>query len=355
MVVRRIEPIPLPLGGDGGVVSDGDGERTLLGAAGVDHRSSQRGHDRRPVRVVELDALVFLEEAAHRRPVAVGLIDVGIVREGDRATQPCGQRVAGRSGVARRVVKTGKRIDRRTETALRATELLASDQHRVGGRERRGVEALDFPPGVRVTEPLVTAQGRHIPPPSIRREAADVFVREQRVQGVGRALRRWAHRVADGGPVPPIVGRDLESVSGGDHRGVSPHRDAPWRDVLPLRTELFVRPVPPGRAAIEREAPAVSHRAVPDLASRSEGDRLYEVHRDRALIRRIVTKSLPFLRSGRQAVHPLTVRPDPDPALRILCGRENVNPPPSAVRKGRHCVLRHGRYWDQGESDEDRG
>ncbi len=69
---------------------------------------------------------------------------------------------------------------------------------------------------------------------------------------------------------------------------------------------------------------------------------------------RIVTKGLPFLRSGRQTVHPLTVRPHPDPALRILCGREDVNSPPGTVGEGRHGVLRHGRNRDHGESNEDR-
>ena len=78
---------------------------------------------------------------------------------------------------------------------------------------------------------------------------------------------------------------------------VSPRTAMPFgRDVLPFRAELLVGPVAPGRAAVERETPAVADRAVPDLAPRAEGDRLDEVHRDRACRCVSCRKRLPALR-----------------------------------------------------------
>src|SRR6185503_20509993 len=44
--------------------------------------------DQRPVGVVELDALVRLEVAAHCRTEPIGLVDVGLVREGDGTAKP---------------------------------------------------------------------------------------------------------------------------------------------------------------------------------------------------------------------------------------------------------------------------
>src|SRR5215472_16474982 len=43
---------------------------------------------RRPVGVVELDPLMGLEVAAHRRAEPVGLVDIGLVGEIDRAAKP---------------------------------------------------------------------------------------------------------------------------------------------------------------------------------------------------------------------------------------------------------------------------
>src|SRR5204862_3965679 len=53
------------------------------------HDSIANRMDGRPVGIVELDALVRLEVAAHRRAEAVGLVNVRLVRERNRATKPC--------------------------------------------------------------------------------------------------------------------------------------------------------------------------------------------------------------------------------------------------------------------------
>src|SRR5262249_12318546 len=156
----------LPVRGDRCVVSDGDGERALLRSAGIDDRTAQRGHDWGSIRVVELDSLVLLEEAAHRRAVAVCLIDIRIVRERDRTAQPCGERRTGWSSVARRGTETGERIDGRAKTARSPTELLSPDQHRVRGRKCRRVEGLHLPTRVGVTKTLVAAQRGDVPPPA---------------------------------------------------------------------------------------------------------------------------------------------------------------------------------------------
>ena len=67
---------------------DGDGERALLGWARVnDHAVADRMH-RRAIGVVELDALMRLEVAAHRRAEAVGLIDVRLICESYWAAEP---------------------------------------------------------------------------------------------------------------------------------------------------------------------------------------------------------------------------------------------------------------------------
>ena len=69
-----------------------DGERPGLGAAGVDHEAVADGEHRRAIGVVELDALVRLEEPAHGAAIAVGLVDVVVGRRRDRAAEPGGPR-----------------------------------------------------------------------------------------------------------------------------------------------------------------------------------------------------------------------------------------------------------------------
>ena len=70
------------------IVADRDGVRPLLGGPGEHDDAVPDGVHRGPIGVVELDALVLLEVAAHRRAVAVGLVDVGLVAEGDGAPEP---------------------------------------------------------------------------------------------------------------------------------------------------------------------------------------------------------------------------------------------------------------------------
>src|SRR5437762_10326563 len=53
------------------------------------HDSIANRMDGRAVGIVELDALVRLEVAAHRRAEAVGLVNVRLVRERNRTTKPC--------------------------------------------------------------------------------------------------------------------------------------------------------------------------------------------------------------------------------------------------------------------------
>ena len=91
MVIRRKDDQAL----EPSIVTDGDRVRPALRRPREhDHAVADR-EDRSPVGVVELDALMLLEIAAHRRAVAVRLVDVRLVGEGDRPSEPRMARAAG--------------------------------------------------------------------------------------------------------------------------------------------------------------------------------------------------------------------------------------------------------------------
>ncbi|MEI8258671.1 MAG: hypothetical protein WCJ30_23605, partial [Deltaproteobacteria bacterium] len=69
-------------------MADGDCQRALLRRPGVHHHARRGGEHRRAGGIVELHALVLLEVAAHRRAVAVGLVDVRLVSESDGPAEP---------------------------------------------------------------------------------------------------------------------------------------------------------------------------------------------------------------------------------------------------------------------------
>src|SRR6266705_326523 len=93
--------------------------------------------------------------------------------------------------------------------------------------------------------------------------------------------RGHSNRIGNHPPRLPIVPRQLDAVRRADVRRVSARDDAVRRDVLPFRTKLPELPVLPRLAAVGREPPAVADRPVPDLAARSEAERMHEIPRDR--------------------------------------------------------------------------
>ena len=125
--------------------------------------------------------------------------------------------------------------------------------------------------------------------------------------------RGGAARVGDLGPRRPAIARQLDPVGGGHVDRVASDHDAVGRDVLPLGAELLELPVRPGLAAVGRQAPAVPHRAVPDLAVGSETERLHVVEGDRPR-RRVgrVLQLLPAAGSPLEHEHPLPIRAHPD-------------------------------------------
>ena len=103
MVVHRKDGAAPPLDRDGRIVADHHDERIPLATSGMhDGASPDRKHGR-PVGIVELDPLVLLEVAAHRRAVAIGLIDVRVVGRVDRSAEP------GRAGSPRGLAGGGGR------------------------------------------------------------------------------------------------------------------------------------------------------------------------------------------------------------------------------------------------------
>src|SRR5947199_9607789 len=84
VIVDRVYEQPLELA----VVADGDGVRPLLRRTGEHYHAVANGVDRRPVGVVELDALMLLKVAAHGRAVAVRLVDEGLIGGENRALEP---------------------------------------------------------------------------------------------------------------------------------------------------------------------------------------------------------------------------------------------------------------------------
>ena len=252
----------------------------------------------------------------------------------DRPAEPDGERRLRRPRLRRRMPHARQGVDRRSETAARPAILLAPDQDRVDRWKGGGGHRLRLPAGLGVPEALVAAEGGHVPSSPVGREPADVLVGEQGQRRVRRTARRRADGVPDGGPVLPVVGRDLEAVRRGDDGRVAPHDDSVGNDVLPLRTELLEGPVPPASAPVDRESPAVPHRAVPDLVPRTEGDGLHEIHRD-GRAGRVPAEALPGVAARRQAENALSVGADPESARRVARGGEDVDAPAGAVRKGR--------------------
>src|SRR5207247_11244816 len=84
VIVDRVNEQPLELA----VVADGDGVRPLLRRTGEHYHAVANGVDRRPVGVVELDALMLLKVAAHGRAVAVRLVDEGLIGGETPALEP---------------------------------------------------------------------------------------------------------------------------------------------------------------------------------------------------------------------------------------------------------------------------
>src|SRR6185312_12782448 len=115
-----------------------------------------------------------------------------------------------------------------------------------GRRERGRGDRLADPAGWRVPETLVAPEGSDGPAPGVGRHSAHVLTHQNGKDTVGGTLGRRTGFVADGGPPLAIVGGDLETVGGADHRGVALHHNARGRDVLPLRPQLIVGPVFPG-------------------------------------------------------------------------------------------------------------
>ena len=97
--------------------------------------------------------------------------------------------------------------------------------------------------------------------------------------GVLRGCR--PNRIGDHAPRLPVIPRELDPVSRRDVCRVSARDDSVGCDVLPFGPQLTELPVLPGLAAVERQAPTVADCAVPDLATRSEPERVHEVPGDR--------------------------------------------------------------------------
>src|SRR3954470_1864712 len=188
MVVARIDPVLLALGTDGRVMTNGDGERPLLGSAGVYHLPRPDGVDRRAVGIVELDTLVLLEVASHGGAVAVGLIDVGIVSRRDGAAEPDGEWVARSDGVLDLLPETRERVRHRPQPALGAADQLSPEEQRIGGSEGGGSNRLGHPAGGRGPAPPVSPPTGPGPAPGPGSHPAHVFAGEHREDRVCRAL-----------------------------------------------------------------------------------------------------------------------------------------------------------------------
>src|SRR6185312_13550016 len=212
VIVGGVDAVLLAVGAYRGVVTDGDGERPLLGPSGIDHLARTDGVYRRAVRIVELDALMLLKVPAHGGTVAVGLVDVGVVGRGDWAAEPDGERIASANGVLALLPDTRQRVGHRTKPAGRALDQLPPDEERIGRRERGRGDRLADPAGWRVPETLVAPEGSDGPAPGVGRHSAHVLTHQNGKDAVGGTLGRRTGFVADGGPPLAIVGGDLETV-----------------------------------------------------------------------------------------------------------------------------------------------
>ncbi len=303
---------------------DGDRERSRLGRAAPGHGAVADRVHRRAVGVVELHALMRLEVAAHRRAVAVGLVDVLIAVATDRTAK--GRIPGGTVGVVlldqllvfrvHDLTPVRHRVDRSVIEAHRAR----MPGNQVGERqflplERRrgpGWSAYHNPARKPLWYRTACVSNRHCD--VVLAKAGYVLVGQRRDRGVSWTLGRWTGRIDDGQPVTAIIGSDLQPVRSGDHRGVADREDPARRHVLPLGAELVVGPVLPGPAVVGREPPAVADGAVPDLAARPEGDRVHEVPGERVR-RGVVLDPAPCALPGRVDQDAVAVGADPDGAV----------------------------------------
>ncbi len=331
-------------------MANGHGERPRLRRPRVNHDPAADGADQRAVGVVELDALVGLEVAAHRRAVPVGLVDEAVVVEGDRPLEPGGAGRRGRLRCAREpagALVAGSAVVHRADAAERAAPVVEPRQRREAGV-----------PALAEGDDSVGAHG-HGHRPAERREedpgpgagdAPDVFVRQDGEDAVGGPARRRPGRVDEGGPVLAAISGELHPVGGPDVGRLAADHDPGRRHILPLGSELAEFPVAPAAPAVSGHAPSVAHRAVPDFPAAAERDRMHEVPRQRRG-RRVAADLLPGDPAGRQDINALAVRARPDSARRVAGEREDVDAPAGGIGQGRKRALRERRHRKESEAE----